>query len=84
MSRPDRNVPIIWVRSAKTAEEAEAIAAAWKTSPLLNQLKEIVENLRDGLVIDNFTDYNTPNWAVIRADKNGQIIAYNEILKLLP
>lgn len=53
------------------------------SSTVLDRLKDIVYNMSKNGEESKTEDYDSPSWAYRQADKNGQLRAYRDILKLL-
>ena len=70
-----------WFKDCKTKKEKEAVAQTLRSQREgLDRLKEILEPmLKDTTPA---ADYDSPSWAYKQADRNGQLRAYLEILKL--
>lgn len=94
MSKPKRkplalqrqsNISTEWLAGIPDQEEREQFEKAWRNSTyVLDRLKAILERKMAGLDIDKPDDYDNPSWAVKRADRNGELRALTEILRLLP
>jgi hypothetical protein len=80
----DRRISTEWLHGLST-EEALDFERTWRNSTyVLDRLKAILERKKIGLEVDKCDDYNNPQWAVLRADKNGTLRTLQEILRLLP
>lgn len=78
------NIAVDWLHGLDP-DSREGFEKSWRASTyVLNQLKGIIERELEQLYIDLESDYANPNWALVRADKNGRIIALERIFKLLP
>lgn len=82
--RPERGIPTELLQGM-TTEEAEKFTEAWRNSGyVLDPIKRYIDRKLNEIVIDENEDYESPNWAYRRVDKNGQIKMLKKIRKLLP
>lgn len=76
-------IPTDWLIGLE--ESSEEFEKTWRNSTyVLDRLKGIIDREVAQLYIDLDSDYEVPNWALLRADKNGRIRALEKIRKLLP
>lgn len=80
----ESNIPSDWLYGVPPEDKDEFIKLWRNSTGILDPLKHILERYLEGLELDTKPDYSEPNWAYIRADKNGQVIALKRILNLLP
>jgi hypothetical protein len=79
------NVASEWLRDCKTEQaKKERIEYIRNSTPLFDQLKEMIQRRFDGIQSINDTDYDSPSWLAKQAHKNGQLAALEDVFKLLP
>lgn len=74
-----------WTSNLKGEDAKKEFLRALEISntPVLRRLLEIVQEKRDISQHTNTTDYNSPSWAYIQADKAGYTRALHEVERLL-
>lgn len=83
-STRERTIPTEWL-SGLPPNEQQDIKAQWELNPqLMQRLSQLIKNRIEATFLDFAPDYTNPNWAYRRAHDNGQHVAYQEILRLLP
>jgi hypothetical protein len=74
---------IQWFSNLKDPKDKEAFKQYLLGSQkLLDRLKEICYNRIQDRGNTKESDYDSPSWAYLQADRNGYVRAYQEILKL--
>jgi hypothetical protein len=85
LQQSSRSISTELLAGIPTQEEREEFERAWRNSTyVLDRLKAALERKMIGLDIDKPDDYDNPSWAVKRADRNGELRALKDILRLLP
>jgi len=80
----ERRIAVEWFHGLDP-EEQQQLEQVWRNSTYItDKLKGILERRLATLEIDKPDDYNNPQWAVLRADRNGAARTLKEILMLLP
>lgn len=78
------NIPTELIRGL-SEEDKKKYELAWRNSTyVLDKIKELIKTKIDLNILDEQSDYSSNNWTVLRADKNGRVQAYKEILKYFP
>jgi hypothetical protein len=66
-------------------EDRQDYESAWRNSTYVtDRIKQVLLDKLESLTVDQEQDYNIPNWPYYRADKNGQIKAIKDFIRLLP
>lgn len=71
-----------WYSNLPKAEQEKFKELVRGSKKVLDRLREICYNTKDGVLATSKTDYDSPSWAYKQADRNGYIRAYEEIAKL--
>lgn len=78
------NIPTELIKGL-SEEEKKKYEQAWRNSTyVLDKIKDLITTKINSNTLDEQSDYTSNNWTVLRADKNGRIQAYKEILKYFP
>lgn len=80
----ETTLPLVLVKGLNEEERRE-YELAWRNSTFVtDRIKGYLLEQLDALELDSDQDYNVPNWAAQRADKNGQMRQLLKLIKLLP
>ena len=72
-----------WFRGDATPDEKKHLELSIRNSVFtLDLLSKVIEQSIEELNRNKFEDYSTPGWDLRRADKDGQIRALRDILKM--
>jgi hypothetical protein len=83
-TRPD-SVPSEWLQHLPTPEERDQFKAQLLANAIVfDVLRTIVQRRYNEIAGTRVTDYDTPNWEVRRAHKDGQAEELERLWALLP
>lgn len=83
--RQDANPVVEWFKDCKDEEEKKSLTEYLRNStPLFDQLKEMLQRRFDGADSVREKNYDSAGWAYKQAHWNGYKDALQEVYKLLP
>lgn len=80
---PDRNVSTEWYYGLPPEDREKFKNSLLNSTYVLDQLKKYLEREIAALGPSD-VDYESPNWALKRVDKDGQLKTLEKILRFLP